>query len=94
MSNTIQRVCEYLRANDVHEDDLEGDLADELEELGELIATTLRESNFALAKSAEFAGLIADGDEEINEPWNMGGYGYEAHIKVMELVNILNSVEV
>ncbi len=67
MSNTIQRVCEYLRANDVHEDGLEVELADELEELGELIFTALRESSELSRLGQSKVGLSQSSEDQLSE---------------------------
>lgn len=93
MENPIDRAIEYLKANDVHEDFLERELAEALEEFKGRLTTAVRDANYALYRSSEFAGLIADGDEEINEPWNSGGHGYEAHIKLMQIEDELANRE-
>lgn len=87
--NILDRVIAYLKANDVHEDRLEDELVSSLEEFREQLVMVLSESSYALGRSAEFAGLIGDGDEEINAPWNEGGYGYHAHIQLLELLDEL-----
>ena len=84
----IGRTIEYLRSNDEHDlhDGLEGELADDLSAEQERIQRTLRKARSALLLSAEFAGTVCNGDDEVMEPWNMGGYGYEASREVDALL--------
>ena len=84
----IGRTIEYLRSNDERgaHDGLEGELADALAAERERIERTLRKARSALLQSAEFAGTVCGGDDEVQEPWNVGGYGYEASREVDALL--------
>lgn len=86
----IDRVITYLQANDSYEDGLEGQLARELVEYKSRIKTAIYDAIYALHRSADFAGNIGDGDEEINAPWNLGGYGFETGTVLRNLADELD----
>lgn len=81
----IDKAYDYLMANDNY-DGYEGQLAGELSKEKERIHDALREASYALHKAADFAGNMAEGDPDINEPWNYGGSGYIAGLKVDSLM--------
>jgi hypothetical protein len=82
--NSIKRATEYFMANDNHEDCLEGELADELLRFDRQLVQTLHMAHYALLRSAS-----VEGRPGYQEPWNEGGYGYEANQAVSRLLQIM-----
>lgn len=84
----IQRVVDYLRDNDHHEDGAEGEMADELAGLRSQLVEAVKSADMALHDAARFTGQMAELDldpEAVNAPFNDGGSGYEAHKKLWAL---------
>ncbi len=82
--NAIEKAVTYLKANDEHEDGLEGEIARELLRFQYQITKTLHAAHYALLRSAS-----VEGRSNHHGPWNEGGYGYEADKAVSKLLKEL-----